>query len=87
MSHRLAPPVSVLNEDANWWVKPQIVELLLVNGPAVWVCQLWIFGTEIEKSMKMKVVAEIVLFRKKYVSLVGSTRKCICKALKVVVGT
>ena len=53
-------------------MKPQIVELLLVNGPAVRVCQLWISGTDIEKSTNMKVVAEIVLFRKKYVSLVGS---------------
>ena len=68
-------------------MKPQIVELLLVNGPAVWVCQLWIFGTEIEKSMKMKVVAEIELFRTNHARPAGSAWKYTNCGHKVVGGT
>ena len=63
-------------------MKPQIVELLLVNGPAVRVCQLWIFGTE-----KMKVVAEIEFFRTNHARPAGSAWKYTNWGHKVVGGT
>ena len=58
------------------------MELLLVNGPAVRVCQLWIFGTE-----KMKVVAEIEFFRTNHARPADSAWKCPNGLNSVVGGT